>query len=294
MNSTSCVVVTYNPKIKSFLEVLDSISIQCDSIYIVDNSDADFSHALPKIENLEYIHLNKNIGISAAQNIGIHKAMEKKQGFIWLSDQDTLYPPSYLTDMLAMFENKSLTRVASVAPAYFDVNKNGIQDFINHGPFTQRLTPKPGVNLISHAIASGMIIPTEVLKVVGPMQEDLFIDWVDLEWCWRAKYRFGYQNIGNGNVVIKHTMGDNSVAFLGKKVSFRGATRHYYMIRNAFHLALHSRSAGPAIRVEIFFKALAWTIIFPLLASEDRSKHFNATLRGMWDGIRNKLGPMKS
>jgi len=47
------------------------------------------------------------------------------------------------------------------------------------------------------------------------MNEDLFIDWVDFEWCWRARKK-GYKIIGNANVVITHQLGDAAVT-IGRK-----------------------------------------------------------------------------
>ena len=143
---------------------------------------------------------------------------------------------------------------------------------------------------MSHAIASGTLMPASALRTIGLMQENLFIDWVDLEWCWRASNQHGYQTICTGDVVVEHTMGDGSVQFLGKKVSIRSPLRHYYMVRNAVHIALHSRSATTPIRCEIFAKALAWTLIFPLIAPSQKRQHLRATLSGLWDGLRNSMG----
>ena len=90
--------------------------------------------------------------------------------------------------------------------------------------------------------------------------------------------------------MIEHSLGDGFVFFLGKKVSIRSPLRHYYMVRNAVHIALHSRSATAPIRCEIFAKALAWTLIFPLIAPSQKRQHLRATLSGMWDGLRNRMG----
>lgn len=284
-----CILVLYHPDFGKFRTVLDSIVHQAEGIVIVDNSDADNRSGLPIADNIQYIGLGQNLGIAAAQNIGIREALKRKPDHIWLSDQDTVYPLSYVQQMLTAFE-RAPERTASLAPAYFDTHKGAVQHFIDHTPFTHYFVPTPGIHRVSHAIASGIFIPTEVLEVVGLMQEDLFIDWVDLEWCWRAKYRFGYQNLGTGDVLIQHTMGDQYVNFLGRKVSFRSPVRHYYMIRNAMHLALHSRSVGLAIRLEILAKACAWTFILPAIAPDRKGQHFSATAAGFLDGLRNRMG----
>ena len=40
----------------------------------------------------------------------------------------------------------------------------------------------------------------------------------------------------------------------------------------------------------IFAKALAWTLIFPLIAPSHKGQHLRATLSGLWDGLRNRMG----
>lgn len=286
-----CIVVTYCPDIAHLKIALASIARQTSNIIQVDNTPAS-QGAISILEDVQYIISGKNIGIAAAQNIGIRKALEQGADAIWLSDQDTIYPATFLADMLAALHTCQAQgiKLGAVAPSYFDTNKGTLQDFVRHSPFTQFFTPKPGLHYVSHAISSGTLIIASALQKIGPMQENLFIDWVDLEWCWRAKTQYGYHTICTGDVIIEHTMGDGSVNFLGKKVSIRSPLRHYYMIRNAVHIALHSRSTTVPIRLEIFAKALAWTLIFPQIAPSEKRKHLGATLTGLWDGLCNRMG----
>ena len=291
-NNIYCVIVTFNPSEELLLKVTKSIKINTQNIIIINNGKSINLFENQEFKKIELINCNKNIGIASDQNLGIQIAKSKGAEFIWLSDQDTIYPNSYILQMMHEFHEKkaSIGKICALAPAYFDTHKNSIQPFITHNPLTKKFSPTKGINLISHSISSGMIIPIKALEEVGLMQENLFIDWVDLEWCWRAKNIFGYQTIGNGDVIIQHILGDQHVKFLGKKVSFRSPIRHYYMVRNAVHIALHSRSATAPIRCEIFAKALAWTLIFPLIAPSQKRQHLRATLSGLWDGLRNSMG----
>ena len=289
-NGIYCIIVTFFPKIEKLKQVIQSITVNGCQIIIIDNTDKKTE--FKDLPRHHAIHLEKNLGISCAQNLGIRLALEKGARYIWLSDQDTVYPVDFLKKMLSAAASCDAQGInfGALAPAYFDTQKNAIQPFINHTPFTHKFTPINGLNKISHAIASGTIIPAQILIKTGLMQENFFIDWVDLEWCWRAKNIFGYQIIGVGDTLIEHSLGDGFVFFLGKKVSIRSPLRHYYMVRNAVHIALHSRSATVPIRFEIFAKALAWTLIFPLIAPSQKRQHLRATLAGLWDGLRNRMG----
>ena len=286
-----CIVVTYRPDAAHLQRVLASIARQTPYIFLVDNTLGPHT-AIATPEGVQCIALGENLGIAAAQNIGIRQAIEQGADVIWLSDQDTVYPAGFLADMLKALRicQAQYIQLAALAPSYFDTHKGTVQAFVRHAPFTQFFVPQPGLHQVSHAIASGTLIPAYALRTIGLMQENLFIDWVDLEWCWRAKNQHGYHTVCTGDVVIEHTMGDGSVQFLGKKVSIRSPLRHYYMVRNAVHIALHSRSATTPIRCEIFAKALAWTLIFPLIAPSQKRQHLRATLSGLWDGLRNRMG----
>ena len=286
-----CIVVTYRPDAAHLNRVLASIARQTPHVILVDNTPGTHK-GVATSEDVQCITLGDNLGIATAQNIGIRQALSQGADLVWLSDQDTIYPVNFLTDMLKALgacQAQGL-RLAGLAPSYFDTHKGTVQAFVRHTPFTQFFTPQPGLHQVSHAIASGTLLPANALREVGLMQENLFIDWVDLEWCWRAKNQYGYQTICTGDVVIEHTMGDGSVQLVGKKVSIRSPLRHYYMVRNAVHIALYSRSATVPIRFEIFAKALAWTLVFPLITPTHKSQHLRATLNGLWDGLRNRMG----
>lgn len=47
------------------------------------------------------------------------------------------------------------------------------------------------------------------------MNERFIIDWVDFEWCWRAREK-GYQIIGNANVLITRQLGDAAATICRK------------------------------------------------------------------------------
>ena len=290
-NKVFCIIVTYRPDAGHLQHVLASIAQHTPHIILVDNTPGPHA-AIATPEGVQCITLGENLGIATAQNIGIRQALAQGADVIWLSDQDTIYPAHFLTKMLTALLNCQTQgiRLAALGPSYFDTHKGAVQSFVRHTPFTKFFTPQPGLQMVSHAIASGALIPAKVLHEVGLMQENLFIDWVDLEWCWRAKNQYGYQTICTGDVVIEHTMGDGSIRFLWRKVGIRTPLRRYYMVRNAAHIALYSRSATVPIRVETFAKAFYWTLIFPLIAFSQKGQHLRATLAGLWDGLRNRMG----
>lgn len=286
-----CVVVAYRPRGPVLRAALDSIAGQGARVIVVDNTEG--AGPQPDVAPARYVPLGRNMGIAAAQNQGIALALSEGADYIWLSDQDTVYPPDFLQRMMAAAATCTARgiRFAALAPAFFDTLAGKVRPFIRHAPFIQAFAPAGGPNPVADAIASGTLIPAEVLRSVGLMREDLFIDWVDTEWCWRARNLHGLEVIGIGDVVIQHALGDGLVAFRGRNITMRGPLRHYYIIRNAIYLALHSNVATLPIRLQIAFRALVWTVAYPVIAPAGKWDQLRACSRGLLDGLRGHLGP---
>jgi len=279
------VYVTYNPNVPLLEKAIDSLLSQVDCTIIVDNSPQ--SDLFFENEKVTVVTLNDNIGIAAAQNVGIGKAIEMGAEYIVLSDQDTIYPAGYVVSMLPVFEQ--FPKACVSVPKFVDAMKNGKDGFIAIKPvFFQQFFPGSDKHEIFQAIASGKVLKTSALNVIGLMNEELFIDWVDIEWCWRARAK-GYQIIGNANVVIQHQLGDSSKDLGFREVNLRSPIRHYYITRNAFYLALYSRDLDLGHRINLFIKSFRYIVGYPIL-SKPHSKNLKAVLIGFWHGITKKLG----
>lgn len=285
-----CVLVTYRPQEAALRGVLGSIAHQASGIVVVDNTEG--GGAAVDFGGAHCLRMGQNLGIAAAQNRGIAFALSQGADYIWLSDHDTVYPPDYVARMLACADTCRARRIAfaALAPAFFDTLAGRVRPFIRHAPFIQGFTPAPGPNVQSDAIASGMLVPAQALATVGLMREDLFIDWVDTEWCWRARKLHGLQIIGVGDVVIRHALGDAVVPFRGRKITIRSPLRHYYIIRNAVFLALRSPAPTMPIRLQLMVRALIWTVAYPLIAPAGKWDHLRACCRGLWHGLTGRLG----
>ncbi|ACF14523.1 glycosyl transferase family 2 [Chloroherpeton thalassium ATCC 35110] len=286
------IYVTYNPNLNFLEQSINSIVRNVRKVYVVDNTPGKAKY----LENyasdkIEVVYLNANMGIAYAQNVGIKKSIKNGSDYVLLSDQDTIYPEDYLFDMLKSFE-LSENAIACV-PLFRDINqKKANEGFIRKYPFGfKKFYPAKGKYEVFQAIASGKIISMKLLKKVGFMNEDLFIDWVDLEWCWRA-HKKGYKIIGNADVTITHQLGDNAKDIGFREVNLRSPFRHYYITRNAFYLSLQSPDLDLLHRAILFLKSIRYIIGFPLL-SKPHLTHLRYVLLGFFHGIIGKLGELK-
>lgn len=295
------VLVTYLPDINVLKEVLRSLAGQVERLLVIDNSPSDFAGPLKGLvthstthgaERIVLIANERNLGIAAAQNIGIRLAISSGASHILLVDQDTIFPPNATAELLQIETGlrSSGIRVGVVAPGFVNVHdRKTSPTFIDHvGFFIRKRRPRQDTVPISYAIASGMLVSADVFLDVGMMDESLFIDWVDIEWCLRAVSK-GYRHYGTTHVVISHRLGDRTVRLLGQAIPVRAPIRHYYMVRNALLLALHSHVPNFQQRIALAIRALKYLIVYPFIA---RPFIANARMvcRGLLHGLTNRRG----
>lgn len=127
---------------------------------------------------------------------------------------------------------------ALFAPVFFNHVTDDYGSIINFKPF-RLIRSKPDkqkyVTRPQYVITSGSFIPISILDDVGLMREELFIDFVDIEWCLRARAK-GYEIVSFPQVEIAHHLGDSSVSFLGTNYPIHSPLRMYYYFRNAMYL----------------------------------------------------------
>jgi len=291
------VLVTYNPNIGILNKCVDSLIAQVEKIIIVDNTPSgckELSFFFNK--NIEIIFLNENMGIAYAQNIGIKKAIYNGAEFVITSDQDTVYPDNYVEGLMRCFiENSKIKnlKIASISPLYRDLNKEKTLQpmvYFKNGFLKKDYTFK-GCKSVSHVISSGMLISVNALNDIGLMNESLFIDWVDTEWCWRAILR-GYSVLQTSNVVISHRLGNQSKKVFGKSITAHNSLRNYYKIRNAVYLLFHNNNLSFCMKFYTLQQILKMMIVH-LLNSNKKNKENFMMFKGIKDGLFSKISIRK-
>ena len=284
------ILVSYEPEAQTLNATFVTLLSQVDHLFLVDNGSsidpADLLDLKGK-ERLTVIRLDENLGIAAAQNAGITAARKLGAEFVVLSDQDTVYPKSAISGLLDVFER--WPKAAAVVPLFNDVNKSSPDGFIlENSVLFSPTRVAGGEHSLLQAIASGKVVRLSTLEDIGTMDEDLFIDWVDLEWCWRARHN-GYQIIGSGDVAITHTLGDSARSIGYREVNLRSPLRHYYITRNGFSLALRTPYLSIVMRCILFLRSLRYPFAFPIL-SRPRWRNLRAVAAGITDALLNRLG----
>jgi len=230
------VVVAYQPVLQVLEQLLGALVPQVTSVVLVDNG-SHFDLAAWNSERgtraVELLRLGENRGIAAAQNVGIQWARSHGAGFVLLMDQDSIPAPDMVEKLVfAIYEQPS---PAAAGPRYLDERQDNPPPFIRvRGLRLERsvCSTKESVVPVDYLIASGCLIPIGVLDKIGGMRDDLFIDYVDIEWGLRARHH-GFQSYGVCSAHMQHSLGDHPIEFFGKNIPLHSPLRHYYHFRNA-------------------------------------------------------------
>ncbi len=244
------VMVAYNPDVNRLNEAIRSIIAQVDKFIIVNNSETPLSLGF---ENIHIVELGKNKGIAFAQNRGIEIAEREKADFVLLSDQDTVYPSNYIKS----FEKYLMTSEADVfCPAYYDNISNTYSPIMIEKLKSVSDATEP--IFVSQAIASGSLIRTAIFNEVGKMDEKLFIDYVDFEWCWRVTAS-NRKILAIPSIVINHNLGDCKKKVLWKQVTLRSDFRYFYILRNGYFLAFHCKHLNLSEKIHLFYRTVRFS-----------------------------------
>jgi rhamnosyltransferase len=292
----TAVVVTYHPDRRRLSALLQALALQATATVVVDNgSELEIVSWLKKEEAAGRIYLRllgENIGVAAAQNCGIEVAQELQSDYVVLFDHDSLPAPEMVPRLVEVAEEKKVEgwKVAAVGPRYVDPRQNNPPPFIRVvGLRLKRRACEmsDAVVEVDYLISSGCLIPMETIQAVGPMREDLFIDYIDIEWGLRAKAR-GYQSFGVCGAEMFHSLGDDPIPFLGKKFPNHSPLRHYYHFRNAIHL--YKEPWVPWNWKLVDGCKLVQKFGFYSLFGKPRTDHFRMMTKGFCHGLAGRTG----
>ena len=295
------VVVTYQPGFIALARLLDAIKHQVRQTIVVDNGSTVDVNAFLAGRNDQSVHclcLRANYGVAAAQNAGIVWAKEAGAHFVVLFDQDSKPALDMIGELLEAHRQLE-TQGANVAAVgcrhYWDGNQQQ-SGFV-------RFSRPPGSRVVSCAgnqrvvecdfvISSGTLIPMSIIDKLGMMDDRLFIDHVDTEWCLRARSK-GYKIYGACFALMQHDLGMHRkhIWFLRwRDVSVHMPFRYYYMVRNSMLLRRRDYP-DRAWRMFDLQRLLMLTLIFGLCVP-GRVARLRMMLKGFRDGLNDRTGKL--
>ncbi|WP_254215573.1 glycosyltransferase family 2 protein [Burkholderia multivorans] len=262
---------------------------------VVDNTESvSTPEALGLDARIGYVANGANLGIATALNQGVERLIAAGCTSALLFDQDSEPSDELLIELprILAAERARNRRVALVGPAYEDARLGGVAPFVRFGYLKLRRVSPQGAQPIDvdFLITSGSCVNLAVWRDIGPMDDALFIDFVDLEWCVRARSK-GYAVLGAPALRLKHELGGEPVRVFGRSYPGHSPIRHYYLFRNTF--ALLRRAYVPwswksTELVKIPIRLIIYGCFMP-----SGLKHVRLSILGVWHGLSGKLGPFR-
>lgn len=286
---TGAVIVTYNIEdYNEFCKNLDSLAAQVSSVCIVDNSASDNGHIYKEYTNVKYIPLLKNVGIAAAQNTGIQNFIDSGYDYIVFSDQDSRVPPHAIEQLVHTYlqlEEKGYKPGSVGSRAY---NKQTQQPYPHSINFIKDFTLSNGdaITEVTYTMNSISLISIKHFKQFGLMDEGLFIDGVDSEWCWRAGTEGGVRFYVNENVHIMHLLGLGNKTIGNRSFAITPPYRMFYQYRNYLWLSRRKYTPWKWI-IHNGIKYLA-KIFYYGIFSKDRVTYLRNILKGINKGLKQQ------
>lgn len=301
--SVNAIVVVYKPDIQVLHAALSSLHSRVSHVWLMINADFDdiehWTQRLRFKSKLSCVDMKGNQGIGAALNRGFQLLQNNNVEYALILDQDSLISFGMVNLLLAeahKLRNNGVP-VALVAPRYRASPNMPLSSFARHGWLgkqyvSEELVQSQSAVEIDFAISSGSLIPMKSVSEIGPMDEGLFIDHVDTEWCLRAQDK-GYKIWGVSSAHMIHTLGDNRTLIWllrWRSVPYHSSFRYYYILRNS--ILLQKRNYVPIKwRVGEVYRFFS-VIIFYTIFSKDGLKNFKMMSKGIWHGIKGQTGPM--
>lgn len=283
------ILTVYNPDVSELAANLHSYSDQVDVVVLTDNSDSTLAQqqvqALSeKFFNVHLNQLSENVGIAKAQNLGAEVAKNLGCTFFIEMDQDTGLSKNYVSSLLRRFDQLDGGReiVGGIGPVALKKDTNDVYHGRNRAS---------GCTTVEYTLSSGFLMPLYAFERVGKKNEDLFIDFVDWEWCWRSRAA-GLDVFIDTSLEIAHMLGDGHKKFLGFKIGVPAPIRHYYQYRN--FLYFFDKKYVPT-RWKLKYSLIMTLKIFVfLLIFDQRKRRLGFVFKGIKDGILRKVGKIDS
>lgn len=244
----------------------------------VDNSNF-VNRNFQQIPNSCYLPNKANLGIAAAQNVGIEYA--KKNGFehIVFFDQDTEVPRDYCKSILNEYLKikQTIDNLCMVGPII--VNKENGNIYKNDDPSIDA-----DYSIASVLISTGTLVEIGAMSRIGKMDESLFIDGVDFEWCWRAK-SMGYCCARTHNVYLPHKVGGKDCSFGGYPIIISAPIRYFYQYRN-YLILIRRRYVPFSWKVKSGIRKLFELLLVPIFAESSKLQILKYMLKGIAAGLK--------
>ncbi|QTA88469.1 glycosyltransferase family 2 protein [Desulfonema magnum] len=283
-DNVTAIIIAYND-FSALYRCIETIYSQADRIFIVDNSTNNDRYAYRDPDKkIDYFKNKTNIGLANALNIGINKALEIKNDWILLLDQDAVSDENMVSNMIRSY-NRSADKnlIAQVVPVVYDKNSDNYLPSLIYNKFSLKkiFTPKKDA-FVDFQITSGTLVKKNIFSKIGFMDGELFIDYIDFDFCFRLREK-GYKILLSHNALLRHSLGKKSKN-LFFEFTEHNSMRVFYQIRNRLIIMKRFRKRFPFFCISET-KNLLVTLLKIILAENNKIEKIINYFKGLYTFI---------
>jgi rhamnosyltransferase len=271
----AAIYTTYRPE-PGFRTRIDPVAARCAETIVVDNTPG--GHTFTDLDAVVVLQDGVNKGLGRALNIGIAEARRRGCEAVVLFDQDSTPDGDFIDALLNSHARLGASKVC-VGPYLLDDQ--------NAGRVSRQAIDAWAPKSVTCLPTSGMFFLIEDLTSEDDFSEDFFLDFADLDWCWRLRAR-GWQLFQLDHVPMLHRQGLAERHLFGFAYHVPAPYRHYFQFRET--LRLLPRGYVPLYAKFRFGLLLpAKVVVYPFLL--DRGwERLGWMLRGVRDALRGVGG----
>jgi len=245
MEKIGVVTVTYNSDkvLQPFLSDLFAQSFHNFNLYVIDNASED--KTLKILDDLNDNRVNQirnhsNIGVAAANNIGIKKALEDKCSHILILNNDIEFSNSLFKDMLVSIKKENCSMMTPKIMYHSDKDiiwyagggfkkSNGYLPY--HIGFNENIKNNNYQSLyVDYASTCCLLIKKDVFETIGYMDEKYFVYFDDTDFLFRVKKEGVHKIYYDSQITLFHKVGSLTKSLT--KEFERSYRTHFFLKQN--------------------------------------------------------------
>jgi rhamnosyltransferase len=294
-------ITCFKSSFAALTPLLTRLAPQVDAIVLIDNSPEPDLHlqnqARSAYPHLNYVALPNNPGTAGALNRAWALALAQGAQALVSFDQDSLPREDAVIQLRKALLETALDHPpwAALGSIWHDaVSGQAMRILAPITGWLRRYQAAPAVSIndtppieVDHLISSGCITSAQAYQTIGPYNEALFLDYVDIEWCLRAR-ALGWRLGIYANSRIQHSIGDHALRLGSRMLAVHSPMRSYCLLRN--HLLLWRLSSASKIWLtsdafRVFTRLFALLILAP-----QRIKRIQYLIQAIVHAVHNRGG----
>lgn len=274
------VLVTFKPDENQLAINIERIINDLDKLIIFKNSHIEIEQDLLKAygDNIVFLGKENNVGVAKALNESINWVKDNSFTHVLTLDQDSFFEKNHLANFCTLIDHyPAENKVGIYAPNFF--SRGGLHFKYFESPVE-----------VSDAITSGSIYPINLFSEAGGFNDELFVDCVDFEFCYRISSQFGFKIIMFPSIHLVHELGYSNKTSFGFTTINYNAFRTFYLVRNHILVWKKYPDLYPyEYKMALLKEYIFYRIIKVILVESNKFEKVMAIFKGVYYGISKSL-----